>query len=282
MSRLRPWLVLAILTTVVGGCQLPGQLGSTPVEIRTARERFRAGDVSGAMAALDKAIASKPADPAVYIAAAQVSLEEGRPDRAVTLAERGLQASPGASAALHAQLHSLRGAALLELGDAAAAIPAYRAAARLMPEEPVFINNLAYALAEQAESDASLAEAERLAMEAVERAVAAQAEPRVLGVFLDTLGWVQLRRGDLRRASLNLTEAAELAPDEAEVSFHLAQVRLAEGRRADARVLLQRALKLKPGLTRARRLLEELSAEDASRVGPAPLQAIREGGRSGR
>lgn len=230
-----------------------------PDEFIAAQEQMRRGDVQAASKSLEAGIARRPKDHAVYAAAAQLCLAEGRPEIAIKYAERGLGLSRKPSADIQARLHSLKGMALLELGDAKGSIASHRAALELMPDEPQYMNNLAYALAEAAESDAALAESERLVNEAIERAVVAQAGAETLGVFLDTLGWAQFRSGDLRRASVNLTQAADLVPDEPEVLFHLASVRLAEGRRDDAVIWLKRALKLRPAMAKARRLLEEIS-----------------------
>jgi len=260
IRRVNVVLVAIIAGLLASGCSVTDSLvGAMPAAMRDAAEKLRAGNATGAFAELDKAIAERPNDPTVYLAAAQVCLEGKRPDRAVTYAERGLQASPGAKAAIHAQLHSIKGTALLEMGDVKGSVPSHRAAWRLMPEEPVYLNNLAFALAELAENDVSLAEAEQLARDAVDKATKAQAPGQTLGVFLDTLGWVQFRRGDLHSASVNLAQAADLAPGEAEILYHLACLRLAEGRRADAIVWLQRAVKIKPDLGPAKKLLDEVT-----------------------
>lgn len=113
-----------------------------------------------------------------------------------------------------------------------------------------------------------LAQAESLAIEAVEGAQSAGADQATMGVFLDTLGWVQFKRGDLRQALANLTRAADAAPDQPEILYHLALAYLAQGRRHDAIVMLERALKLKPNFTAASRRLSELRETPDARITP--------------
>lgn len=88
-------------------------------------------------------------------------------------------------------------------GQIDAAEQVYRRGLEDDPTNPVFLNNLAYLLAEHG---LRLEEAERL----VRAAMANEGSPRP--TTLDTLGWVQLRRGDLRAARETLAMALRLLP----------------------------------------------------------------------
>ena len=64
---------------------------------------------------------------------------------------------------------------------------------------------------------------------------------------LDTLGWAQLRAGDLAAAAGNLEEAHRLLPSNAEVTFHLGLAYGRLGKSAQARSLLEEALRAAAG-----------------------------------
>ena len=271
-ERVRLALLYAALGLVVvaSGCDPQRYLRGSPAapELQEASRKYETGQISAALAELDKAIKARPSDPEVYLTVADWCLQHNQPHRAISYAERGLEATPGAPARIHAALYSVKGAALQTIGDLREAVAAHQAALKLVPEEPTFKNNVAYAMTELAESDPMLAHAESLAVEAVESAQSAGAEPATLGVFLDTLGWVQFKRGDLRQALVNLTRAADGAPDQPDILYHLALAYLAQGRRPDAIVMLERALKLKPNFAEASRRLSELRGTPEPRMTP--------------
>ena len=60
--------------------------------------------------------------------------------------------------------------------------------------------------------------------------------------YVDTLGWVQYKRGDLTRALSTLGQAVNLAPSVPELRYHLAMAELQSGQTAVARDNLEKAL----------------------------------------
>ncbi len=58
--------------------------------------------------------------------------------------------------------------------------------------------------------------------------------------ILDSYGWLQLRHAQLADAAVHLERAARLSPTEPEVLWHLAELRLAQGKRAAGIALLKR------------------------------------------
>lgn len=253
-------LLLVILAPALSGCgQVPGLPFGEPNEVRQARTRLLEGDPEGAARALENLIQSNPKEPTVYILAAQTVLQADRPNEALRYVERGLNETQGAPAEKHAQLYALKGEAYLRLQKPADAVEAMRASLRLAPDEPVFMNNLAYALAEDGDRN-NLEEAIELATKALEKARQAGAAPEVLGVFVDTLGWSQFQMGQLQAALVNLTTAAYLAPEQAEVLYHLGRAYAEAGRRDEAICVLRRALKTRPSMRQARQLLSALEA----------------------
>jgi Tfp pilus assembly protein PilF len=106
------------------------------------------------------------------------------------------------------------------------------------PDDPLPLNNLGYNLADQ---NRGLAEAEEMIRRAVEldrderaRAGDPQAES---GVYLDSLGWVRFRRGDLAGARAIFDRAAALPDGSTDpvVWDHLGDVCFRQGDRAAAR-----------------------------------------------
>jgi len=90
--------------------------------------REEAGDLPGARALLQRALAAAPGDPNLRIGLAAVLRKEGRPDEALGLLDALVRAWPGLSAAWLE-----RGYALDELGRAGAAGDSFAAAARADP-----------------------------------------------------------------------------------------------------------------------------------------------------
>ena len=81
------------------------------------------------------------------------------------------------------------------------------------------------------------------AAEMLKRAVTA--EPRN-GAFIDSLGWVYFRQGDLDMAEKYLTDASRLLPRDATVHEHLGDVFAKRGNYARALKLYRDALTLEP------------------------------------
>lgn len=136
-------------------------------------------------------------------------------------------------------------------GDHDTAIARYRRVVAITPDDPIALNNLAYSLAVHA---GKLDEALPLAQKAYGLAPKAPA-------ILDTLGWIQLLRGQGAEAVRLLQEAVAGAPRAAEMRFHLASAYAAMGRPDDARAELEKALASAPTLgsrEEVKKLLETL------------------------
>ena len=115
------------------------------------------------------------------------------------------------------------------------------------PQHAAALNLLAYSLAER---ETRLDEALELAKRAV--AVA----PQDIS-FQDTLGWVYLKQGDLAQAAALLESiSAETLAQYPEITYHLAVLRLKQGRTQDALTLLQQA---RPTWPAAEKLYRQLT-----------------------
>jgi tetratricopeptide (TPR) repeat protein len=189
-----------------------------------------AGRVPDAHAAADAALAAAPEDAAALQAAGRVALQEGRHDDALALLDRAAAANPGdaESAYLAAQLQLARGAA----DDARQRLQG------VLGRDPGHVganNDLAWLLAERPEDrDRALRLAQR----------AARLDPRP--EILDTLGWVQLQRGDPNAALAAFEKSLEAKPDDPSIRYRYALALEALDRDDEALAALQRALQTGP------------------------------------
>ena len=66
------------------------------------------------------------------------------------------------------------------------------------------------------------------------------------GYMLDSLGWVYLKKNNLKRAEKYLKKALDLLPDETEIIEHMGDVFAKQKRFKEAREMYERALKINP------------------------------------
>ena len=127
----------------------------------------------------------------------------------------------------------------------------YERALKVDSRAAVAANNLAWLYAEgQGNSSKALQLAQ----------VAAEELPDNADVN-DTLGWIYYKQGLPALAIAPLSRSIQLAPQNPIYHFHLGLAYAKDGRKDDARIALQRALKLKAdfeGAVEARRVLETL------------------------
>jgi Flp pilus assembly protein TadD len=121
-------------------------------------------------------------------------------------------------------------------GDWPGAEADFRAALVLFPDEPGVLNYLGYSLMEKGGSAAS-AEARVL----VEKA--AKLRPGDGGI-IDSLGWMQLRSGEVDTAVVTLERAVSLEPQDATIMGHLGDALWRQGRLIEARFRWRQALGL--------------------------------------
>ena len=121
-----------------------------------------------------------------------------------------------------------------EAGEYDRAIERYRRVLEVVPQEPVSLNNLAYALAVHKKAPA----------EALPLAEQAYAASKGAAASADTLGWIYYLLGNHAEAERFLTEAATKAPGNAEIHLHLAHSLAALGQSNAARIALAKSLQL--------------------------------------
>ncbi len=151
-------------------------------------------------------------------------------DKAIAWSDKTMAGGDKVPAPIRGGAMMARGTALYSKGDMAGACDAFTAAADLSPGNPSALNNAAY-LQLKVKGDA----VKGLAM--AQRAVTiSPGQPE----YLDTLGYAQLKSGQLPQAEESLNRANALGASASSL-MHLAQVKAAGGKTAEAQQLLDRA-----------------------------------------
>jgi Flp pilus assembly protein TadD len=73
---------------------------------------------------------------------------------------------------------------------------------------------------------------------------------------LDTLGWIQYRRGAYTEAEKSLSRAVERAAGNGTMQYHLGMTYARLGRKADAVSALRRASQLDPNLAESQKIMD--------------------------
>ncbi len=129
-----------------------------------------------------------------------------------------------------------RGICLDQSGDWKAAEPDLQRALRMAPNQPYVLNYIGYSWALR---DQNLSQAADMLKQAV------ALDPND-GAVIDSLGYVELKRGETDKALNLLTQAVHLSPDNAEVNSHLGDAFWKAGYKLQAVYQWRRALSLGP------------------------------------
>ena len=128
------------------------------------------------------------------------------------------------------------------------------------PEDASLLNALGYSLADRSQK---LPRAEQLIRKALD---ASPDNP----AFLDSLGWVRFRRGDLPGALPFMERAYRIFPDP-EIASHWGELLWMSGKQAEARALWARSLARSPDSKPLRATIERLTGTKMEP--PAPKSA---------
>lgn len=112
----------------------------------------------------------------------------------------------------------------------------FQHALELSPDQPDVLNYLAYSWTEQGRN---LPQARQM----LDRAVAQRPND---GAIIDSLGWLQLRQGDVAGAVRDLEHAVELEPEDPTINGHLGDAYYAAGRHREAMYQWRLALTFNP------------------------------------
>jgi tetratricopeptide (TPR) repeat protein len=196
---------------------------------------------------LEKALAVDKSNVEAIEALAHVELARGSVDQAVAVYEKAVEDNPK-----NDQLYVSLGSLLESRGNVEAAEQSYKKALQLRPENADAANNLAYLLLKTGENfDRALTLAQQ----------ARRAMPNSPNAA-DTLGWAYFKRGMYSQAEQLFQEAASKVPDNPTYQYHLGMAYQSEKHVSEARLHLERVLKIDPHYENAgdvRKALAELS-----------------------
>jgi tetratricopeptide (TPR) repeat protein len=216
------------------------------VLVQAATLFFQEGDLEGAEAGFERALATKPDFPAALVGKARVALAEGRAAEASHLLEEALQRRPLAeTAGLLADARRLA-------GDVAGAEAAEREVYREGRGGDGRTLSL-YLSTHDRDADEALSLAQK------------ELSTRDDIYTEDALAWALYRKGRLAEARLASDKALALGTQDARLLYHAGAIRLAAGERAEGLLRLKRALALNPafdvvGVEEARALLASATA----------------------
>lgn len=122
----------------------------------------------------------------------------------------------------------------LRTKDYPRAITSYKLALDQQPNDPLLLNNLAWAMWQQKDPQALTIAQKANAL--------APANPAIA----DTLGWMLVEQGDTKKGLALLEKASAGAPQQRDIALHLAKAQIKDGRKDAARVTLQALVKAAP------------------------------------
>ncbi|MDD9951701.1 MAG: tetratricopeptide repeat protein [Zetaproteobacteria bacterium] len=183
-----------------------------------------------AIQVVTEGLEQQPTSVEMFLLAGQVLTELGRSDLAVTYLDKGVERFPRRSELLY-QLS----VAKLQSGDGQGAMRVLRQLVQLDPSHASGHNFLGYLYAEQG---IFLEEAEKLLLRALRLR---PGDP----YYLDSLGWIYYRQGKLEKAFAFVTESHRKLPEQGIVLAHLAEIQYFLGKREEAKLSFQNALKMK-------------------------------------
>ncbi|MFO1436379.1 MAG: tetratricopeptide repeat protein, partial [Gammaproteobacteria bacterium] len=205
------------------------------------------GKFDDAIGLFKQAAAINPKWPVPYTNMAATYTRQQKDDDAVNVLKSGVGATEGAPALILALASTYE-----RMGKVDDAIAQYESALEKAPDALVVANNLAMLLVDHKPD--SLERAKKLIGPLKEANNPA---------FLDTVGWVQFKTGDIDAAIPNLEQAVRAAPDAGVLQYHLGMAYMKKGNKDGALAALKKAVESKEpytGLDEAKGALKELGA----------------------
>jgi tetratricopeptide (TPR) repeat protein len=205
-------------------------------------------DLSGADAALHKAIELNKNNVDALEKLGKVQVQEGSADQALALYQQSIKDNPQ-----EVMFYILCGELYEARKDWDHAKSMYQQALNVSPDHPLASNNLAYVILEQGGNvDVAMGMAQTARRGMPDSPNAA-----------DTLGWAYYQKGIYQSAIGQFQEALRLrekigAPDDADLHYHLGLAYQKTNQNSLARQQLEKAVKLSPNNTDARKALSEL------------------------
>jgi len=221
---------------------------------RAAKILLKRDDREGAFRVLDE-YAAKERTEALDVEFAKAALLEdaGKVDEALALLKLALERYPDHPGVRY-QIALIQDKA----GRARESVKNFESLLRDRPEDASLLNALGYSLADRGEK---LPRAETMIRKALE---ASPDNP----AFLDSLGWVRFRRGDVPGAMPHLERAYRIFPDP-EIASHWGEALWVSGKQSEARALWARSLARSPDSKPLRATIERLTGTKMDPPKPA-------------
>ena len=223
------------------------------VEMRQAAYLAKLNKTDAALAVLDRLQKDAPDRPEPYTLRADILRDAKRfPEAAAAYSgaiDRLGKPGPDAWALFYE-----RGIAYDESKQPDPAEKDFLHALQLSPDQPFVLNYLGYSWTEQGRN---LDRAHQM----IERAVALRPDD---GAIVDSLGWVELKRGNTKGAVQLLQRAVELQPADPTLNAHLGDAYWAAGRKLEAQFQWRRALVSSPDPEDVPKLQAKLQDSEAA------------------
>jgi len=280
----RRFLVVAaaafLVTAAFVGCAeiqaLRGQ--QTPAEVQAGSQYLARGEREKARQQFEAALQRHRGDVQAGFAVLEACHSAGEYQMEAEFALRCADDTPESDVATRSQFIRAAGVACAYLQDFDRALSLLKQAHKMNPKNAVIMNDLGYVLADAGrELDLALSlttEAVRMAHES------GRASNEAMAAFLDSLGWVHYRRGNLAAAIEHLARAAEMSPGMWEIHYHLAVAYHKKGMDEEARVELLRARTAAPekaAISQALQLVNQSLAARKKRTPPSSEPTLRFG-----
>ena len=200
-------------------------------QLRVAGLLAASGEPDEALQHLERYAAAQPRHTVdMALGQGEILIDDGQIDRALTLYDDVLAAYPNESRVEYARAFLLE-----DMDRVDDALHQLRLVLARNPNDPNALNALGYTLADRTEQVDE-------AFELIERAYQLDSSSPAI---IDSLGWVQFKRGNLDEAKALLEEAYAMFPD-GEIAAHLVEVMWEQGDREAASSLLTRSLLAAP------------------------------------
>jgi tetratricopeptide (TPR) repeat protein len=224
---------------------------------RAARLLMKKDDRNAAFGLLD-ALAAKDRSQALDVEFAKAALLDdfGSPTQAIALLQLALERYPDHPGVRY-QIALIQDKA----GLVRDSVRNFESLLKDRPEDASLLNALGYSLADR---NTKLPRAEQMIRKALE---ASPDNP----AFLDSLGWVRYRRGDVPGALPSLERAYRIFPDP-EIASHWGELLWVSGKQAEARALWARSLARSPDSKPLKATIERLTGTKMEVPAPKPAE----------
>ncbi|MDE1906373.1 MAG: tetratricopeptide repeat protein [Rhodospirillales bacterium] len=220
-----------------------------PAALQQASLLASLGQTDQAVALLDGMIANQPGNAGLLAAAGDIRRNAGQCQQALPYYQKAITLAGNPPPPDAWALYFDRGICEDQTGNWSIAEPDIELALKLSPDQPYVLNYLGYSWALH---DENLDQAQAMLTKA------AGLDPND-GAVLDSLGFVELKRGNTKQGLALLIQAVQLTPDNAEVNAHLGDAFWQAGQPLQAGYQWDRALSLNPDPKLKAALSEKLS-----------------------